>query len=75
MKMKGCIKMENVLRGTVKFFKRDLGYGFITSGKVDYYFRTDQCKEDECCRRGVEVEFGLKKTDGRFEAIDVHLPS
>src|SRR5438094_1747033 len=71
-------KKESAMKGTIKWFSGDRGYGFLlpAAGGADLFFHASQLcglTEDEC-RPGTRVEFEtstVRADDSRPQAINV----
>jgi len=68
--------IEVKLIGTVKWFSREKGYGFITKadGKDLFFHRADMSRgEHTWPQEGEQVEFQIRRTDKGPEAFNVSL--
>lgn len=64
--------MEERVKGNIKWFDKNRGYGFIEKNGTDYFFHISQKRDnDEEFLEGDDVEFSIKQTEKRFSAIDV----
>lgn len=68
--------VENTwIRGAVKWFNNDKGYGFISTADADVFVHwRDISSWDRCLTQGDEVEFMVTKTAKGFQAINVMKP-
>jgi cold shock protein len=61
--------------GVIKFFKKDKGFGFITSNSgEDVFFHITSCKasSEEDLKPSAEVSFSVENDkDGRVRAVNV----
>lgn len=62
-----------MLKGVVKFFNNDKGFGFITSDNKDYFVHFRSIKGDgyKSLSEGQSVEFLPKKGDKGWQADEV----
>lgn len=67
--------MEDRAKGTVKWFNKDTGYGFISCGDVSddifVHFRNIRGEGFRTLREGQEVEFSIQKGERGLNAEDV----
>lgn len=66
-------KMSTVLEGTIKWFSREKGYGFIASGEnnQDYFFHHSQVNNKDILSEGDEVSFNTEKDSKGWRAINI----
>lgn len=68
--------IEVKLIGTVKWFSREKGYGFVTKadGQELFFHRTDMSKEEHTLpQEGQQIEFQIRQTDKGPEAFNVSI--
>lgn len=66
--------MQETLKGKVKWFNGQKGYGFITGDdKNDYFLHFSEIQMDgyKTLNEGDSVEFGTEQTDKGIKAIQV----
>ena len=60
------------MRGKLKWFNKDKGFGFIAGDDgLDYFLHNSQLPEDETLVPEEELEFEVNQTDRGPQAIDV----
>jgi len=60
--------MTERVKGFLKWFDREKGYGFITSNGTDYFIHISQLSGE--IFEGDNVEFEIKQTEKGFSAIN-----
>ncbi|GAB1265337.1 cold-shock protein [Aurantivibrio infirmus] len=67
--------MEDRNKGTVKWFNKDIGYGFISCGDIAddifVHFRNIRGEGFRSLNEGQEVEFSIQKGEKGLNAEDV----
>lgn len=68
---------NNFIKGTIKFYNKDKGYGFIYSQITDkdYYFNIKNIKGGTEPKSGYEVEFIQENTTKGLAAINIKITS
>lgn len=61
------------MKGVVKFFKSDRGYGFITSDEGEHFFHFTQVVNDAKLQSEDEVEFDSAQTTKGLQAENIRL--
>ena len=71
--MKG-FKMEELVKGTVKTFNKEKGYGFITSeGGEDLFFHYSSLQMEgfKTVEKGQKVQFNIENGDRGNRAVNI----
>ncbi|GAH56198.1 unnamed protein product [marine sediment metagenome] len=63
--------MTERVKGKLKWFSTEKGYGFIESNGIDYFVHHSELKDDDEFHEGDDVEFSIKQTEKGFSAINV----
>jgi len=67
-------KIEEVKKGTVKWFSKEKGYGFITGeDNQDYFFHIKEVKGTELPNNKDKVEFKTEETKKGLKAVNVKI--
>ena len=61
------------MKGVIKFFVTEKGWGFICSEEKDYFFHWTSIKNQATVYKGQEVDFELVETVKGKMAVDVRL--
>lgn len=62
------------MKGKVKFFNKQRGYGFITdSNKLDYFVHLSYINDKKPIEDGQNVEFEIEKSNRGLEAKNVRV--
>ncbi|NLN73991.1 MAG: cold shock domain-containing protein [Bacteroidales bacterium] len=64
---------DEYLLGTVKWFDKTKGFGFISGNKSDYYIHVSNIKSGEVIYKNNLVVFKKKTTNNKLSAIDCQL--
>jgi len=59
------------MKGQVKFFNREKGYGFITVGDIDYFVHITDVEDEESLEEDQLVEFEAVDTEKGPKALNV----
>lgn len=70
-----CGKKQEKSSGTIKFFDRKKRFGFIVSGKHEYFFHAAATKPSDfkALRDGVEVRFSIIQGKKGPQADDIEV--
>lgn len=68
-------KQESILEGVIKFFDRKKRFGFIVSGKNEYFFHATSIKHEDfrSIRDGRSVRFSIKESKKGKQAVKIQL--
>ena len=64
---------DETLKGVIKFFDQDKGYGFIAYERVNYYVYHKDIKDMDFLVKGDVVSFKPHRSSKGLQALDVRL--
>ena len=59
------------MQGTIKWFSIKKGYGFIQSGKKDYFVHISEVEKNSNLEKGDKVYFEARQAAKGLEAVEV----
>lgn len=65
--------MTEKVKGKIKFFLSEKGYGFIESNGQDYFFHHSELTDGDEFYKDDDVEFEIKQTEKGFSAININV--